>query len=486
MSGLQLGVVRGISYGLFGKPDTFVPQARALGAGLVRVYVYWGQVEPRPGHYTWDAVDALLQQLDVDTEVWITLCSSSLWATRTSTDFLPPSPPHDLTAYAEFVRQVVRRCAGRVRYWQCDNEPSNTDLLWAGSASEYIGQLTTLYTAVKQVDPDALVVLGGCGYDVLSSEPASEQRGFFDQLARDGRDAFDVFDVHLYGDPYCIPDYVEAARQFMRVHGYCKPVVAGEYAGPSLFEFPRIESIMQQALASAFAAAPATQTTDELKDRASQDTPERLAMKVLYSRMAELPQAMQMFMAGCPPELEAKRHRISCRQLVARNLLALAQGIERTNYWNLANEVPGPVDPYMIMHLLFGKLPLMEYSGPELDRRQPEAETFALLADLLAGAQAVRRMADAEQPTVYAFEIERDRSEPVLVVWERRDTFDGESQPAIRVALPWAAGQAHATDVFDRGVSTQVLDGRLFLEVRDTPVFVKGDLTSDGHGTRGL
>src|SRR4051794_37082129 len=38
--GIRLGVVRGISYGLFGPPGEFVPQARALGAGLVRAYLY--------------------------------------------------------------------------------------------------------------------------------------------------------------------------------------------------------------------------------------------------------------------------------------------------------------------------------------------------------------------------------------------------------------------------------------------------------------
>ena len=37
--GIRLGVVRGISYGLFGPPGEFVPQARALGAGLIRAYV---------------------------------------------------------------------------------------------------------------------------------------------------------------------------------------------------------------------------------------------------------------------------------------------------------------------------------------------------------------------------------------------------------------------------------------------------------------
>src|SRR5262245_53126207 len=112
--GIRLGVVRGISYGLFGKPDTFAGEARALGARLIRAYLYWSQVEPRPGQWEWDTVDALLDQMEGDQELWITLCSSSMWATRTSTDFQPPSPARDLAAYREFVRRTVAHCVGRV------------------------------------------------------------------------------------------------------------------------------------------------------------------------------------------------------------------------------------------------------------------------------------------------------------------------------------------------------------------------------------
>ena len=53
-SGVRLGIVRGISYGLFGKPEEFVPELRELGATLVRVYFYWSQIEPEPGDYTFD------------------------------------------------------------------------------------------------------------------------------------------------------------------------------------------------------------------------------------------------------------------------------------------------------------------------------------------------------------------------------------------------------------------------------------------------
>jgi hypothetical protein len=359
-----------------------------------------------------------------------------------------------------------------VKYWQCDNEPSNTALLWAGTAVEYVAQLDTMYAAVKSVDPSATVVLGGCGYDVFSSEPGSEARQFFDHLMSAGRDAFDLFDVHLYGDPYRIPEYLDTARQMMGAQGYQKPIVAGEYAGPTLFEFPETEAIMQSALASAFAAAPATQSTEELKAQVGQDTPERLAMKALYSRMADLPPRLQMFMAGCPPELEAKRHRIGCRQLVMRNLLALSEGIRRTNYWNLAPEVPGPVDPYMIMHLLFGKLPLLDYRGTSLEYRHPEAKCFALLADHLTGAERVTRIELAGRRTVYAFRVERAAREPLYVLWDRRDAFDGECEPPLRVTLPWPAATGSAVDVFGNPPPVEVSPAGLRLELTDTPVFV--------------
>jgi hypothetical protein len=438
----------------------------------VRAYLYWGQVEPEPGRYRWEAVDALLGQLDGDEEVWITLCSSSPWGTRQPTDFLPPSPARDQREYGEFVRQVVRHCAGRVRYWQCDNEPSNTGLLWAGTAAEYVVQLKTMYSAVKDTDPAAAVVLGGCGYDVFSSEPGSEARQFFDHVASAGRDAFDLFSVHLYGDLARVPDYLDTARQFMRAHGYLKPVVAGEHAGPQPFEFPDAMAVMQEVFAAAFAEAPPPQSTEELAARAGQDTPERRAMAALYARMADLPPTLQMFMAGCPAELEAKRQRINCRQVVMRTLLALAGGVHRTAYWNLAPEYPGPVDHFQIMHLMIGKLPLLGYEGGSLVHGQPAADTFALLAGQLAGARAVTRVEVSDRPALHAFEVDRAGRGPLLVLWDHRDAFDGEDEPPVTITWPWPAATAAVTDAFGQTRTVRGRCGRIRLPVSLTPIFV--------------
>ncbi|HEX8133268.1 MAG TPA: hypothetical protein VF880_07545 [Actinomycetes bacterium] len=454
--GVRLGIVRSISYGLFGKPDTFVPQLRELGATLVRVYFFWSQVEPEPGRYTFDAVDAFLEQLDGSEEVWVTVCSSSRWATRQPTEFLPPSPAKDLDAYRRFVDRLVRHCAGRVHYWQCDNEPSNVGLLWAGTAAEYLAQLRVLHRAVKDADPGAAVVLGGAPYALPAAAPDSPERRFFDQLLRHGRDAFDLFDLHLYGQADRVLDDLETARGMMRAFGYEKPLVVGEYNAPWPNLYPEAVAAMQQAMAAA----------------GGQPDPQRAAIAGLYERMATLPPQLQMFLRGCPPELEDKRHRINRREIVMRNLLALSAGVRRTLCWNLAPEVPDYQDPLSVMELLFGKFALLDYQGGELGRHHPPAETFALLADRLAGVEEVTRVEVPARPGLSLFQVRRRGRGPLLVVWEPRVSFDGEDEPPVAFDWPWPAVGATAVDALGQAQPAEVRDGRVALRVSLTPLFV--------------
>jgi Beta-galactosidase len=454
--GVRLGIVRSISYGLFGKPDTFVPQLRELGATLVRVYFFWSQVEPEQGRYTFDAVDAFLEQLDGSEEVWVTVCSSSRWATRQPAEFLPPSPAKDLDAYHRFVDRLVRHCAGRVHYWQCDNEPSNVGLLWAGTAAEYLARLKAFHRAVKEADPGAAVVLGGAPYALPAAAPDGPERRFFDQLLRDGRDAFDLVDLHLYGEADRVLDDLEAARGTMRAFGYEKPLVVGEYNAPWPSLCPEATAAMQQAMAAA----------------AGQPDPQRAAIAGLYEHMAGLPPQLQMFLRGCPRELEDKRDRINRRELVMRNLLALSAGVRRTLCWNLAPDVPDYQDPLSVMDLLFGKFALLDYQGGELARRRPPAETFALLAGQLAGVEQATRVEVPGRPGLSLFQVRRRGRGPLLVVWEWRDSFHGEDEPPVAFDWPWPAAQATAVDALGQAQPAEVRDGRVALRVSLTPLFV--------------
>ena len=240
---IKLGIVRGISYGLFGPPDTFVPQVRVLGGRSVRVYLYWGQIEPEPGRFDWRTVDALLAQLDGSEEVWVTVCSSSQWATRTAND-LPAAVagqgPGGLCTLRQCAREPLRRpralLAVQQRAQQCRPAVVGKCRGLCRAAGVFSSR------AVRDADPQAKIVLGGCGYDVLSSPDDGPARAFFDHLVQHGRDAFDLFSVHLYDDPLRIPAHIELVRAMMRRHGYEKPVVVGEYNGPTLFEFPEARS----------------------------------------------------------------------------------------------------------------------------------------------------------------------------------------------------------------------------------------------------
>jgi hypothetical protein len=133
----------------------------------------------------------------------------------------------------------------------------------------------------------------------------------------------------------------------MRAFGYEKPLVVGEYNAPWPNLYPEATAAMERAAQAGLAG--------------------------LYEHMAELPPQLQMFMRGCPKELEDKRDRINCRELVMRNLLALSAGVRRTVCWNLAPDIPGYEDPLSVMDLLFGKLPLLGYQGTELTVRHPPA-----------------------------------------------------------------------------------------------------------------
>jgi hypothetical protein len=132
--------------------------------------------------------------------------------------------------------------------------------------------------------------------------------------------------------------------------------------------------------------------------------PQRRAVAAEHQRwvapasVASLPPQLQMFMRGCPPELGDKRHRINCREIVMRNLLALSAGVRRTLCWNLAPDIPAYRNPLSVMDLLFGKLVLMDHEGAELRHRHPSAETFVLLADQFAGVDRVTRIQVPARP----------------------------------------------------------------------------------------
>jgi hypothetical protein len=92
-----------------------------------------------------------------------------------------------------------------------------------------------------------------------------------------------------------------------------------------------------------------------------------------------------------------------------------------------------------MMHLMIGKLPLVSCRDGSLGYRHPAADTFALLAEQLAGARTVTRRETSDRPALHAFEVDRGEHGPPLVLWEHRDALDGEDEPPVTITWPWPA-----------------------------------------------
>ncbi|WP_433435000.1 hypothetical protein [Nonomuraea sp. CA-141351] len=454
---IRTGLNRGFTYGLFGDPDPFMTHARDLGSRFIRVNLFWSQLEPEPGDFDWKAADAFFDQLQDGDEAWVTVCSSSTWATRRPTRFLPSSPSTDPARYHAFVGELVRRAAGRVRFWQCEVEPC-IPMLWDGTAGDYVAHLRTFHDAVKQADPGALVGLGGA---VPAAMIADERQGntlwidYFDRILRDGGACFDVFDVHAYGDPYRIPELIEACRRQMARHGYGRPIVASEYNGPMPTAFPANFVELGDVLAMHSRMFLGQVPVSEGGPGAGPDDP---AVVALYERMADLPETLQMFLTGCPPELAARRQRLSSRDIVARTLLLLSSGVRRTACFQIAPE--GPHDnPRTVRGLMFDTFALLDGNG----RRHPPADTFALMSRHLDTVTEVQKI--DRRPGLHVFDVRRARGGPLLVAW--RDVDGAEP-----FAWPWPSPAAHAVDAFGAHVPFEITDGVIHLHLSIDPVFV--------------
>jgi len=474
MRGSPFGIAWGFLYGYNTKAKVFMPELRRLKAGFTKLYLFWNQIEPEKGRYDWDAVDTFLKQLNSPDEALISIWSSSTWATRRSAAALPPSPAKDLDDYYRFVHQLVSHCKGKVRYWQNDCEP-HSSVYWLGTAEEFVAQLKVFYQAVKDADPEAVVVVGG--YNGIFNPPGTppfpgQEKGlaFFDKVLKDGADYFDVFDLRLYIDPYTIPARVDYMRRKMTDLGYQKPIMCTEYDGPNFFDFP--ENLPYAHLMDPWMNLIITEGDDGTA-RAQYDAGGK-EIAALYDKMDTLAPQTQMFMSGCPTELDQKFRRIQCRDLVMRNVLALSAGVQKTLYWDLWDDWKSwGGEKQNVLGMVYRKMCLVEYEDGVVTKRSPVTVAFKQMAKSLEGVELVKRIEVPERPSIYLFEVQRRGRGPIYVVWDKRDAFSGEDQPAVKFEWKWSAPKAKAVDVFGQGVPVKVKHGRLILDVSVTPIFVE-------------
>lgn len=190
-----------LGVGVHGLNQELTELMHSAGIRLVRRTLYWNVMEnsERPGVYDPKAVAAM------DAEIALLLRNGLQPLILVHANAPGVSYANRLAGYdrfAAFMTFAVKRWPA-VRYWELFNEMDVgfTDLFGAGAKPEvpvrqrgvmYAEMLKRVTPAIKQANPDALVVVGGM------TEFDEFPRGIY---AGGGREWFDIMNLHTYGIP---------------------------------------------------------------------------------------------------------------------------------------------------------------------------------------------------------------------------------------------------------------------------------------------
>lgn len=263
------------SFGVEIKKASGEPQlalAQAAGVYWLRKNgLKWANVEPIPGARRWEAVTDLEIELEAahnaGLQTILILRRTPKWAQMVPGHFCGPVAADALDELAQFMADAVARYKDppyAVKYWEIWNEPDVDPALvksdsvfgcWGDRKDEYYGgryyaeMLQAIYPAMKAVDPEAQVLIGGL---LLDRDPAEDEHdnppGRFLEgiLEGGGGDFFDIVGFHAYTHYYSelgdwekwpsgwaarggsVEGKVALMRETLNNYGYDKPLMLTE------------------------------------------------------------------------------------------------------------------------------------------------------------------------------------------------------------------------------------------------------------------
>jgi hypothetical protein len=231
---------------------------RDAGFNWVKQSFSWREIEGSgKGQFDWTTSDRLVEQTESvgGLHLIARLDGDPTWASGQpypNDQDIIMSPPQNIQDYADFCRAIATRYKGRIAAYQVWNEP-NLKREWGGqppSPAGYVELLRVCTEAIRQSDPDAIIISAGLAPTTRWDDVAMPDTEFlkrmyqagaqpyFDKLGAHGagyrappeRDPGEVaMDPAFYnqGDPNCPGDpcriysfrHVEDVRQIMVDHG---------------------------------------------------------------------------------------------------------------------------------------------------------------------------------------------------------------------------------------------------------------------------
>lgn len=213
---------------------------REAGFGWVKQTFAWRDIEIEKGVYDWSRADTVVSLVNhFNLKLLARLDRDPHWD-RTYVDDgsgrIASGPPGDLRNFADFCGVIATRYRRQVAAYQVWNEP-NLAREWGGRAPdplEYVKMLRGCYIAIKQADPDALVISAGLAPTGNGPPDAMPDDQFLIAMYEAGAAPyFDLLGAHAPGfraPPEASPD--EVARN-------------SEWGGHRFFCFRRVEDLRE-------------------------------------------------------------------------------------------------------------------------------------------------------------------------------------------------------------------------------------------------
>lgn len=177
---------------------------KSAGIGSVRLLVEWPRIEPYQNNFTWTETDAMvLNAYNRGMTILGVLTYAPSWATGGNSAFYIHASPASADTWAEFVRRAADRYRGLIRNWEIWNEPNiQASFAPAPNPVLYSSMLSKSYTAIKGVDPYAVVITGGTSPAADTSTTMSPAAFVASLYANGAGNSFDGVGMH----PYSVPD----------------------------------------------------------------------------------------------------------------------------------------------------------------------------------------------------------------------------------------------------------------------------------------
>lgn len=162
---------------------------KRAGVTMVRMDFLWQDIEPRRDDFDFIKYDHIIELLSKNgIEVLGLLSYSTDWSGASWN-----APPYKEEDFLDYVRAVVARYKGKVRYWEIWNEPDSR-IYWndQDGLKGYCVLLKNAYIAAKEADPGCKVLNGGFAQGISSVSRLYENGA---------KDYFDIMNVHIFYSP---------------------------------------------------------------------------------------------------------------------------------------------------------------------------------------------------------------------------------------------------------------------------------------------